>query len=198
MKHIFFRHSIDVPPYLSNWDLTLHSSAYKNTDTRARKFRLIYQIQKEAFTLLQRYAFQDDALVMLRYDYLRYLAILIPSELCNHLYSITDTHGSHNINFAVLNPSYNSALAIQLQHQIISKDVMYDDAKTIALQNTLNNTPNAGTDIERIVKHAFHKAPFEDYFFLNAITATFAIFPQHRYYVQVTLKNGLNLPEKNV
>ena len=25
----FFRHSIDVPPYLSNWDLTLHSSAYK-------------------------------------------------------------------------------------------------------------------------------------------------------------------------
>ena len=30
----FFRHSIDVPPYLSNWDLTLHSSAYKKIRTQ--------------------------------------------------------------------------------------------------------------------------------------------------------------------
>ena len=156
----FFRHSIDVPPYLSNWDLTLHSSAYKKYGHKGTQVQINIPDSKEAFTLLQRYAFQDDALVMLRYDYLRYLAILIPSELCNHLYSITDTHGSHNINFAVLNPSYNSALAIQLQHQIISKDVMYDDAKTIALQNTLNNTPNAGTDIERIVKTRVSQGSF--------------------------------------
>ena len=53
-----------------------------------------------------------------------------------------------------------SKISHYAKHQIISKDVMYDDAKTIALQNTLNNTPNAGTDIERIVKTRVSQGSF--------------------------------------
>lgn len=89
---------------------------------------------------------------MLRYDYLRYIAILIPFKLCNNLYSITTTYETHNVYFAALNPSYDSVLAHQIQYEIISKDVNHDDIAAVILQNTLKNNAISGMDIERIVK----------------------------------------------
>lgn len=156
----FVRQTTNLPPYLANWDLTLHSSAYKKYGHTGDQAQINIPDSEEAFTQLQRYAFQDDALVMLRYDYLRYVAVLIPFELCGNLYSITNTHGNQNVNYVALNPSYNPALAHQIQYEIISKDVNHDDIDAIALQNTLNNNPGAGTDIEKIVKTRVSQGSF--------------------------------------
>ena len=91
---------------------------------------------------------------------MRYFAILIPHELCNTLYSITNTHGNQNVNHVALNPAYNPALAHQIQREVISRDVDHDDIAATTLQNTLNNNPGAGTDIEKIVKTRVSQGSF--------------------------------------
>lgn len=156
----FVRQSTAVPPHITNWDLTLHSSAYKKYGHAGEQVQINIPDSEEPFTQLQRYAFQDDALVMLRYDYLRYMAVLIPCELCGNLYSITNTHGNQNVNIAFLNSSYNPALAHQIQYDVIARDVDYDDVAATTLQNTLNNNPGAGTDIEKIVKTRVSQGSF--------------------------------------
>lgn len=156
----FVRSSTTVPQHLAHWDLTLHSSAYKKYGHSGDQVQINIPDSEESFTQLQRYAFQDDALVMLRYDYLRYLAILIPNELCGNLYSITNTRGIQNVNYAVLNPSYNPTLAHQLQYETVIRDVDYDDNIVTTLQNTLNNNPGAGTDIKKIVKTRVSQGSF--------------------------------------
>ena len=156
----YVRQTTNLPPYLSNLDFTLHSSAYKKYGHTGDQVQINIPDSEEAFTQLQRYAFQDDALAMIRYDYLRYVAILVPSELCDNLYSITNTHGNQNVNFVALNPAYNPVLAHQIQYENISKDVNYDDIDAITLQNTLNNNPGAGTDIEKIVKTRVSQGSF--------------------------------------
>lgn len=148
----FIRSSITVPPHLTSSDLMLHSTAYKKYGHTGNQVQINIPDSNETFTQLQRCAFQNDALVMLRYDYFRYIALLIPYELCNNLYAITNTQGNQNVNFVALNPTYNHALAHQIQHESITRDAVYDDVETTILQNTLNNNPGAGTDIERIVK----------------------------------------------
>lgn len=156
----FVRSTTSLPQYLMDWDSTLHSSAYKKYGHTGDQVQINIPDSEDAFTQLHRFAFQDDALVMLRYDYLRYVAILIPSELCNSLYSVTNTHGNQNVNFVALNSSYNPVLAHQIQYEIISNDVIHDDINTMTLQNTLNNNPSAGTDIEKIVKTRVSQGSF--------------------------------------
>lgn len=156
----FIRQSAAVSPHITNWDLTLHSSAYKKYGHTGDQVQINIPDSEEPFTQLQRYAFQDDALVMLRYDYLRYMAVLIPCELCGNLYSITNTHGNQNVNIAFPNPSYNPALAHQIQYDVITRDVDYDDVAATTLQNTLNSNPEAGTDIEKIVKARVSQGSF--------------------------------------
>lgn len=148
----FIRSSITVPPYLTYSDLMLHSTAYKKYGHTGNQVQINIPDSNETFTQLQRCAFQNDALVMLRYDYFRYIALVVPYELCNNLYAITNTQGNQNVNFVALNPTYNPALAHQIQHEAITRDAVYDDVETTLLQNTLNNSPSAGTDIEKIVK----------------------------------------------
>lgn len=156
----FRRQSTTIPPHLTNRDLTLHSSAYKKYGHTGRQVQINIPDSEEPFTKLQKYAFQGDALIILRYDYLRYVAVLIPFEFCDNLYSITNTHDNQNVNSVALNPSYNPALAHQLQYEVISRDVSYDDIEATALQNTLNNHPGAGTDIEKIVKTRVSQGSF--------------------------------------
>ena len=115
----YVRSNINLPQYLTDFNFALHSSAYKKYGHTGDQVQINIPDSEEAFTQLQRFAFQDDALVMLRYDYLRYVAILIPCELCNNLYSITNTHGTHNVNYVAMNPSYNPVLAHQIQYNII-------------------------------------------------------------------------------
>jgi hypothetical protein len=156
----FVRQVTNIPPHLTDWDLTLHSSAYKKYGHAGEQVQINIPDSEESFTQLQRCAFQDDALIMLRYDYLRYIAILIPYELCSNLYSITNTRGNQNVNFVALNTAYNLALAHQIQREVISRDVNYDDVEATILQNTLNNNPSAGTDIEKIVKSRVSQGSF--------------------------------------
>lgn len=156
----FVRETTIVPPYLTDWNLTLHSSAYKKYGHAGDQVQINIPDAEEPFTQLQRYAFQDDALVILRYDYLRYMAILIPCELCGNLYSITNTHGNQHVNYVALNSAYNFTLAHQIQYEVISSDVDYDDVAATMLQNTLNNNPGAGTDIEKIVKTRVSQGSF--------------------------------------
>ena len=156
----YVRSNINLPQYLADFNFTLHSSAYKKYGHTGEQVQINIPDSEEAFTQLQRFAFQDDALVMLRYDYLRYVAILIPCELCNNLYSITNTHGTHNVNYVAMNPSYNPVLAHQIQYNIISNDVSCDDIEAMTLQRTLNNNPCAGTDVEKIVKTRVSQGSF--------------------------------------
>ncbi len=156
----FVRQPSPKPVHLSNLDITLHSSAYKKHGHNGKQVQINIPDSDESFTKIQRYAFQDDALVMLRYDFMRYVAVLIPVELCANLYSITNTHGNQNVNFVALNPSYNPALAYHIQYETISKDVNYDDINAITLQNTLNNNPSAGTDIKKIIKTRVSQGSF--------------------------------------
>lgn len=156
----FRRQSTTVPSHLTNTDLTLHSSAYKKYGHTGNQVQINIPDSEESFTKLQRYAFQDDALIMLRYDYFRYFAVLIPFELCGNLYSITNTHGNQNVNFVAPNLSYNPALAHQIQYEIISKDLMYDNYCANILQNTLNKYAGAGTDIKKIVKTRVSQGSF--------------------------------------
>ena len=58
------------PQYLTDFNFTLHSSAYKKYGHTGDQVQINIPDSEEAFTQLQRFAFQDDALVMLRYDYL--------------------------------------------------------------------------------------------------------------------------------
>lgn len=156
----YFIRSTTNLPHLTDWDSSLHSSAYKKYGHTGDQVQINIPDSNEIFTQLQKFAFQDDALVMLRYDYLRYVAILIPCELCGNLYSITDTHGIHNVNYVAMNPSYNPALAHQIQYDIISNDVSHDDVETTTLQRTLNNNPFAGTDVEKIIKTRVSQGSF--------------------------------------
>lgn len=156
----FVRSSTTVPPQLFPFDLMLHSTAYKKYGHTGDQVQINIPDSDEMFTQLQHCAFQNDALVMLRYDHLRYVALIIPYELCNNLYALTNTHGNQNVNFVVLNPSYDQTLAHQVQQEVITRDVIHDDNEVIALQHTLNNNPGAGTDIERIVKTRVSQGSF--------------------------------------
>ena len=156
----YFIRSTTSLPHLTDWDSSLHSSAYKKYGHTGDQVQINIPDSNEIFTQLQKFAFQDDALVMLRYDYLRYVAILIPFELCNSLYSITKTHGTHNVNYVEMNPSYNPESAHQIQHNIISNDVSHDDIEAMTLQRTLNNNLCAGTDVEKIVKTRVSQGSF--------------------------------------
>ena len=156
----YVRSNVNLPQYLADSNFALHSSAYKKYGHTGDQVQINIPDSEEAFTQLQRFAFQDDALAILRYDYLRYVAILIPRELCNTLYSITNTHGTHNVNYVAINASYNPVLAHQIQYNIISNDVRHDDIAAILLQNTLNNNPGAGTDIKKIVKNRVSQGSF--------------------------------------
>ena len=63
------------------WPLStiLHSSAYKKHGHTGEQVQINIPDSEEPFTKLQRCAFQDDALVMLRYNYLHYMAQIIKS-----------------------------------------------------------------------------------------------------------------------
>lgn len=156
----YVRSTANLPQCLTDSDVVLHSSAYKKYGHTGKQVQINIPDSEEAFTQLQKTAFLYDALVMLKYDYLRYVAILIPYELCEDLYSITKPHGTRNINFVILNPTYNPALAHQIQYDIISNDVNHDDVEAMVLQHTLNNTPGAGTDVKKIVKARVSQGSF--------------------------------------
>lgn len=156
----FFRATTDVPQHLLNSDAVLHSSAYKKFGHNGRQVQINIPDSEEVFTQLQKFAFQDDALVMLKYDYLRYVAILIPYELCNNLYSVTNTHDNQNVNFVAPNSSYNPVLAHQIQYEIILNDVTHDDIEAITLQNMLLNNPVAGIDTKKLVKSRVSQGSF--------------------------------------
>ena len=156
----FIRQATIVPPQLTNWSLTLHSSAYKKYGHTGDQVQINIPDVEEPFTQLQRCAFQDDALVMLRYDYLRYLAILIPYELCGNLYSITNTHGNQNVNCVALNSAYNPELAHEIQYNDIIRDVSFDECDAVSLQNMLLRNPQSGTDVEKFVKTRVSQGSF--------------------------------------
>lgn len=156
----FKRKTYNVPPLLVDWDLTLYSSAYKKFGHNGKQVQINIPNSEEAFTKLQKTAFQNDALIMLKYDYLRYVAILIPVELCNNLYSITQTHDTTNVNVVVPNPLYNPTLAYNLQYRIYSRNVDHDEINIELLQNSLIRNANAGTDIEKVVKTRVSQGAF--------------------------------------
>lgn len=59
----FRRQSTTVPPRLMNWDLTLHSSAYKNMGIPATKCRLIFPIPKKPLPSFRNMHFKTTLLL---------------------------------------------------------------------------------------------------------------------------------------
>jgi len=147
-------------PLLGNWDRILHSSAYKKYGHTGDQIQINIPDSDELFTKFHHLAFQDDALVLLKYDYFHYLAILIPLELCNNLYAITHTYGTQNVNIALDNPSYNNETALQIQFDEVTKDLIFDENESLTLQNSLNNSFAAGTDIPRLIKTRVSQGAF--------------------------------------
>lgn len=171
---------------LGNGDRILHSSAYKKYGHNGDQIQLNIPDSDEIFTKFHHLAFQDDALVLLKYDYFHYLAILIPFELCGNLYSITNTHGNQNVNVTVDNPFYNNENAKQIQLDEISKDLLYDEIDLFNLQNSLNNSFVAGTDIPRLIKTRVSQGAFRRLLLLERhqcqlcdITTTSALRASH-------------------
>lgn len=156
----FVRSSVSVPPRLLQWDKKLHSSAYKKYGHTGDQIQINIPDSDEIFTKFHHLAFQDDALVLLKYDYFHYLAIIIPFELCDTLYSITNTHGYQNVNVTVDNPFYSIENAKQIQLDEISQDLMYDEVDLSNLQNSLINSPTAGTDIPKLMKTRVSQGAF--------------------------------------
>jgi len=161
----FTRFSVFIPPnlirpYLGNWDRILHSSAFKKYGHTGEQIQINIPDSDEIFTKFHHLAFQDDALVLLKYDYFHYLAILIPFELCNNLYMITHTHGNQNVNVAIDNPLYNMETALQIQFDEITKDLMFDENELLILQNSLNHSFTAGTDIPKLMKTRVSQGAF--------------------------------------
>lgn len=152
---VFQRKSSDIPAQYSlvhGFDKILHSSAYKKYGHTGDQVQINIPDSDETFTQFQHFAYQGDALIFLRYDYLHYLSILIPYTLSKELYKLTNTHGTKNINVAYHNPSYNEEFSLQLQRESISKDLLHDESDIQILQNNLNESSTAGSEIERIVK----------------------------------------------
>jgi predicted restriction endonuclease len=156
----FVRSSVSVPPHLNEWDKKLHSSAFKKYGHTGDQIQINIPDSDEIFTKFHHLAFQDDALVLLKYDYFHYLAILIPFELCDNLYSITNTQGYQNINVTVDNPLYNNENARQIQLDEISRDLMYDEVDLSILQNSLIHSSTAGTDITKLMKTRVSQGAF--------------------------------------
>lgn len=129
-----------------------HSYAFKKYGHTGVQVQINIPNSDEIFTQFHKSAYYEDALIMLRYDYLHYLAILIPHELCNTIYSLTGTSGSQNVNFVALNSSYNEAQAHQLQENHIMTDIDSEIDETTQLQNKLQNSETAGTYIDLLVK----------------------------------------------
>lgn len=154
------RRSTEPSLRLQKFDYIFHSSAYKKYGHAGDQVQINIPDSDEAFTRLQRCAFQDDALIMLRYDYLHYFAILIPYELCDTLYSITNTHGNQNVNLTILNPNYNPTLAHGIQCDIISTDLMREEVDIETLSSKLKYSHNAGTEIERLAKGRIAQGAF--------------------------------------
>lgn len=156
----YFKRNAIITPRLTDLDNTLHSSAYKKYGHAGEQVQINIPDAEESFTQLQKYAFQDDALIMLKYDYLHYFAVLIPYELCDNLYSITSTYGTHNVNFVAANPTYNFELAHDIQYEIISSDVTHDEIDAEILHNMLLQNPQSGTDVEKFVKTRISQGSF--------------------------------------
>ncbi|WP_143319693.1 HNH endonuclease [Clostridium sp. HBUAS56010] len=156
----FVRSSVSIPPHLSGWNKKIYSSAYKKYGHTGDQIQINIPDSDEIFTKFHHLAFQDDALVLLKYDYFHYLAIIIPFELCDILYSITNTHGYQNVNVTVDNPFYNRENAKQIQFNEISQDLMYDEVDLSMLQNSLINSPTAGTDIPKLIKTRISQGAF--------------------------------------
>lgn len=179
-----------APPYLNanlgNWDRILHSSAYKKYGHTGDQIQINIPDSDEIFTKFHHLAFQDDALVLLKYDYFHYLAILIPLELCNNLYSITHTYGAQNVNIAVDNPLYNRETALQIQFDEVKKDLMFDENESLILQDSLNKSYVAGTDIPRMINTRVSQGAFRRLLLLERhqcqlcdITTTSALRASH-------------------
>lgn len=138
----------------------LHSTAFKKYGHAGTQVQINIPDSEEVFSQFHKLAFEEDALVMLRYDYQHYLSLLIPSQLCVTLYSLTKTSGSQNVNYVALNPSYNPKIAHDLQKNHIINDFTSEIAETNQLQNTLLASATAGTDVEKMVKARISQGAF--------------------------------------
>ena len=138
----------------------IHSTAYKKYGHAGSQAQINIPDPDEIFTQFHRLAFRDDALVMLKYDFFHYLAIIIPAKLCDELYTTTNTSGNQNVNVAVPNPAYDKTLARQLQEQHIFTDIALETNAVDALQSALLESATAGTVIEQIVNARVSQGAF--------------------------------------
>jgi len=145
---------------LINTNSIYHSTAFKKYGHAGNQVQLNIPDQDEYFTQLHNLAYLNDALVLLRYNYSHYLAIIIPNESCGNLYSLTQTIGNQNINVSVINPSYNFRIAEQLQSEHIAHEIEKENIELESLQKTLLYNEMSGTDISKMMKSRISQGAF--------------------------------------
>ena len=158
-KTMILRATSDITDLRRN-NTIYHSTAFKKHGHTGNQVQLNIPDQEEPFTRLHKHAYLDDALVLLRYNYFHYLSIIIPNELCNNIYTLTQTTGNQNVNVTILNPSYNSHVAELLQKEHIAPDVNIENDELDNIINTLSSNELAGTDIEKIMKSRISQGAF--------------------------------------
>jgi predicted restriction endonuclease len=145
---------------LENDTSIYHSTAFKKYEHSCERVQLNVPDQNKHLTKLQNLAYLDDALVLLRYNYSHYLAIIIPKEFCNNLYSLTHTFGNQAINFSIPNTAYNSIISEQLQKKDIFLEVKKENTELESLQEFLLQNKNSGPNIEKIIKSCISQGAF--------------------------------------
>lgn len=158
----YYRRKSFIVPSLAVSNKQLHCNAYKKFGHNGKQGQINLSDPEDPFSRLQKHVYYFDALILLKYNSFHYLALIIPFELCQPLYTITNTpiDRAINVNVVYNNASYNIMLAEKLQRQALLSDVMDEDAEIQTLQNQLNASQVAGTDIQRTIKTRISQGAF--------------------------------------
>ncbi len=137
----------------------IHSSAYKKYGHAGVQTQINIPDAEEVFTRLHHMAFLEDALILLRYDFFHYLALIVPKEKCGKLYSLARVSRS-NVNCVFQNDTYDETIAKALLREDITTEINHEIDEVELLQGQLQNSEVAGTEIERVIKARVSQGEF--------------------------------------
>jgi len=151
-NYTVFIRSMLMNPNLNVNNEIVYSSAAKKYGHGGDQVQINMADANETFYRFHKFTYMDDALVMLRYDYDHYLALIIPTSLCTRLYDLASIVPKKKVNSVIPNPSYNANHAAVVQEHRLLADCNTQMENAAALQASLLASHTAGRDTERTVK----------------------------------------------
>lgn len=159
-NYTVFRRSMLVDPNLTVNNEIICSSAAKKYGHGGDQVQINMPSAVETFSRFHTFTYTDDALVMLRYDYRHYLALIIPLTACTRLYTLAGIVPKKVVNSVIPNPAYDASRATAVQGRRLLADCNTEIANTEALQASLLASNTAGWDTERTIKARIAQGAF--------------------------------------